>query len=57
MRKRKRKKEDVGEIFGETGYGRWGRVFVSLKVYHLMTQIQRRTVLLLDITRLPLSAK
>ena len=31
--------------------------FCSLKVHSLMTQIQRRTVLLFDIARLPLRAK
>ena len=31
--------------------------FCSLKVHGLMTQIQRRTVLLFDIARLPLRMK
>ena len=52
-----RDKADGGEILGETGYGRWVEYFCSLEVHRLMTQMQRRDVLLFDIARLPLRAK
>ena len=43
-----------GEILGGTDGDEY---FCSLKVHRHMTQIQRRTVLLFDVARLPLRAK
>ena len=49
--------DNGGEILGVTDDG--DKYFCSLKVHHLVTQIQiqRRTVLPFDIARLPLGAK
>ena len=49
--------DNGGEILGGTGTDVGDEYFCSLKVHHLVTQIQRRTVLLFDIARLPLRAK
>ena len=47
LRKEEEEEEaDGGEILGGTGYGRWDEYFCSLKVHRLVTQIQRRTVVL-----------
>ena len=49
--------DDGGEILGGLGTDDGDEYFCSLKVHRFVAQIQRRTVLLFDIARLPLRAK
>ena len=44
-----REEDDDGKFLDGTGYGQWGRLFLSSKNVSFMTRKQRRTVLLFDI--------